>query len=57
MTAPTITVTSTMPVYEIADIFTQKRINRVPVVDEENTLIGIVARADVVKAYEKVRQL
>lgn len=57
MTAPPVTVTATTPVYEIADIFTQKRINRVPVVDEQNTLIGIVARADVVKAYEKMRPL
>jgi len=57
MTTSAITVTSTTPVFEIADIFTQKMINRVPVVDEQNTLIGIVARADVVKAYEKLRPL
>lgn len=57
MTAPAITVTPTTPVYEIADIFTKKKINRVPVVDEQNTLTGIVARADIVKAYEKLRSL
>ena len=55
MTTPAITVVSSTPVYEIAELFKIKSINRVPVVDEQNTLFGIVTRADVVKAYEKVK--
>jgi len=35
---------------EIAEIFTEKGINRVPVVDPEGRLIGIVSRADTVRA-------
>jgi len=55
MTSPAITVPPTTPAYEIAELFTRKKINRVPVVDEQNTLLGIVARADIVRSYEKVR--
>ena len=34
----------------ITNIFTEKKINRVPVVDLNNHLIGIVSRADIVEA-------
>ena len=55
MTTPAITVVSSTPVYKIAELFKNRNINRVPVMDEQNTLLGIVTRADVVKAYEKVK--
>lgn len=55
MTTPAITIVSSTLVYEIAELFKKKNINRVPVVDKQNILLGIVTRADVVKAYEKVK--
>ena len=50
MTSPPITVREDTPLVDVADIFTQKRINRVPVVDREGRLVGIVSRADVVRS-------
>jgi len=55
MTSPIITVTPESTVVEVAGIFRKKKINRVPVVDEHNTLLGIISRADIVKAYEMVK--
>lgn len=55
MTSPAITVTPDSTVVEVADIFRKQGIKRVPVVDEHNTLLGIVSRADIVNAYGKVR--
>jgi len=34
------------PVAEIARIFNEKNINRVPVTDQSGRLVGIVSRAD-----------
>jgi CBS domain-containing membrane protein len=48
MTTPVITVGSTTPVSQIARTFTEKKINRVPVVDGDGKLIGMVSRADIV---------
>ena len=47
MTSPAITVFEDTPVFEIASIFTEKNINRVPVRDKNGRLVGIVARADI----------
>ena len=47
MTSPAITVFEDTPVFEIASIFAEKNINRVPVVDKKGHLVGIVARADI----------
>lgn len=55
MTSRAITVNPGTPIYDIANIFTQKKINRVPVVNEQNALLGIVARADIVRAYDRVK--
>jgi len=49
MSSPAITVAEGTSVLEIANIFTQKNINRVPVINEEGTLVGIVSRADIVR--------
>lgn len=49
MTVPVITVSPETTVKEIAIIFDKKRIKRVPVVDNENRLVGIVARGDIVR--------
>jgi CBS domain-containing membrane protein len=50
MTSPAVTVKPETPILEVADIFTQKKINRAPVVDAEGRMIGIVSRADVLKS-------
>jgi CBS domain-containing protein len=35
---------------DITRIFTERKINRVPVIDNKNKLVGIVSREDVVEA-------
>jgi CBS-domain-containing membrane protein len=49
MTSPAITVSIDTTVMEIANIFTEKKINRVPVTNKEGHLVGIISRADVVR--------
>jgi len=49
MTAPPICVGEETSVFEIARIFAEKRINRVPVTDRNGKLVGIVSRADIVR--------
>jgi CBS domain-containing protein len=49
MTSPAITVFENTTVSEIAGIFNEKNINRVPVTDSEGNLIGIVSRADLLR--------
>jgi len=49
MTTPPICVGEETPAFEIARIFAEKRINRVPVVDGSGRLVGIVSRADIVR--------
>lgn len=50
MTAPAITVRPTSSTNEAARMMTAQRVNRLPVVDE-GRLIGIVTRADLVRAF------
>jgi CBS domain-containing membrane protein len=49
MTSPPICVGEDTPVSEIARIFAEKHINRVPVTDRNGRLAGIVSRADIVR--------
>jgi CBS-domain-containing membrane protein len=49
MTTPPICVGEESPVSEIARIFDEKHINRVPVTDRNGKLVGIVSRADIVR--------
>lgn len=49
MTTPPICIAEDTPVSEIARIFVEKRINRVPVTDRNGKLVGIVSRADIVR--------
>ena len=50
MTSPALTVLEDTPVFEIASIFAEKQVNRVPVLDKNSRLVGIVARADIFQA-------
>ncbi len=49
MTRPAVTVREEATLSEIAGLMAEKRINRVPVTDEDGRLVGVVARADIVQ--------
>ena len=50
MSVPPVTVRPDTELGEAARILTEKRIKRLPVVDLDNRLIGIISRADIVRA-------
>ncbi len=49
MTSPAVTVNEETSIMEIANILTEKNINRVPVINQQGRLVGIISRADVVR--------
>ncbi|HYQ48112.1 MAG TPA: CBS domain-containing protein [Thermodesulfovibrionales bacterium] len=49
MSSPPLTVRAQATLRDIATIFSENRINRVPVIDETGRLIGIVSRTDVLR--------
>ncbi|MFH2058120.1 MAG: CBS domain-containing protein [Pseudomonadota bacterium] len=49
MSFPCITTLPQTPVIEVANIMDQKNINRVPVMDDNLKLVGIIARSDIVQ--------
>lgn len=51
MSTPALTVDAQRPLSAISELFAEKKINRVPVVDSEGRLVGIVSRADIVKSF------
>ena len=55
MTAPAVTLGSARPISEAAALMTARKINRLPVVDG-GRLVGIVTRADLVRAYRALRR-
>ena len=56
MSAPAITVRATDAVAKAATIMVENGINRLPVVDRDGGLVGIVARADLVDAFTQSDQ-
>jgi CBS domain-containing protein len=50
MTSPAITIAPQRPVAEAARVMVERKVNRLPVVDNSG-LVGIVTRADLVRAY------
>ncbi|BCB95281.1 hypothetical protein JZK55_02030 [Dissulfurispira thermophila] len=50
MTSPAMTTKADADIREVARILDERRIKRLPVVDSENRLIGIISRADIVRA-------
>jgi CBS domain-containing protein len=51
MTTPAITIRPTRSVSEAAHVMLERKVNRLPVVDEAGRLLGIVTRADLVRAF------
>jgi CBS domain-containing protein/PII-like signaling protein len=49
MTAAPVTVSDTTTVPEAAEVMVRRRLKRLPVVDEQGTLIGIVSRVDLLR--------
>ena len=50
MNAPPITVDEDTSISDITRLFTEKNINRVPVVDKVGKIVGIVSRGDIIPA-------
>ena len=50
MITPAITVSEDSTLLDITNIFKERKINRVPVVDKEGCLTGIISRNDIVEA-------
>ena len=55
MTSPAIIITAGADIKEAAMTFDEKRIKRLPVVDDENRLVGIVSRADLIRALSRAQ--
>ena len=53
MTSPVITTKPDADIKEVARILDERRVKRLPVVDNENKLIGIISRADIVRFMGK----
>lgn len=50
MTSKVWAVSKDTPVSEVANMMIRKNVNRVPVLDDDDNLVGIITRADVVKS-------
>ena len=49
MTSPVISIRSTATLTEVATLMVDRRINPVPVLDENNQVVGLVSRSDLVR--------
>ncbi len=55
MTRDVKTATPETPLYDIADLFEEHHINRVPILTREGELVGIVSRANIIQAVASAR--
>lgn len=53
MTSPAVTIGPDESVMEAAHQIAERGVNRLPVVDEDGRLVGIIARADVLRAFAR----
>jgi CBS domain-containing protein len=53
MTAPAVTIGADAPVAEAARLMKSRKVKRLPVVDDNRRLRGIISRADVLSVYER----
>lgn len=51
MSAPALTIGPRRPVTQAATMMIEEGVNRLPVIDDEERLIGIITRADLVRAF------
>lgn len=56
MVAPVVTIKCDMNIADAAQLMDEKRIRRLVVVDDNNVLVGIISRADILKAVLKKLQ-
>ena len=56
MVSPVVTIKRDMNIAEAAQLMDDRRIRRLVVVDEKNVLVGIISRADILKAVLKKLQ-
>ena len=55
MTTEVVTAAPEMPLHEIATLFEERGIKRVPIVDKEGNLVGIVSRANLIQVVASAR--
>jgi CBS domain-containing protein len=53
MTMPALTIGADRPVSEAATLMLERSVNRLPVVDGEERLVGLVTRSDLVRAFAR----
>ena len=53
MTSPAVTIAPRRPISAAAELMLERRINRLPVVADAGRLVGIVTRADLVRAFTR----
>lgn len=53
MTSPAVTIEPDRTVVQAAHVIAERGVNRLPVVDEDERLIGIITRADIVRAFAR----
>ncbi|MBF0558477.1 MAG: CBS domain-containing protein [Nitrospirae bacterium] len=53
MTSPAATITPQATITDVVRMMDEKSIRRLPVVDDNNVLVGIISRADILKAVIK----
>jgi len=53
MTSPAATINPRANIAEVVRIMDEKGIRRLPVVNDNNVLVGIISRADILKAVIK----
>lgn len=53
MTTPVLTIGPDETIREAANLMTKHQVNRLPVIDESGQLVGIISRADIVRAFDR----
>ena len=51
MTAPAVLATPTMPITSVSWLMAHRRVHQLPVVEADDTLVGIVSRVDLLRGY------
>lgn len=54
MSAPAITVSPSATLADVVEAFTARAVNRMPVTDEDNRLLGLITRSDMIFAMQRL---